>query len=317
MSDIQASLAVHAPRRRLKAGSIEAGIGMAIILGWLLLALGASLVAPYDPNGLDLAAVLAAPGEAHWSGTNNLGRDVLSRVLHGARIDIWMGFVGVGIPLVIGVGVGLISGYFGGLTDTVLIEKLMRAAQAGASIDLIVRGVCCLRPGVPGLTENIRVISIVDRFLEHSRIYYFESGGKQDLYVSSADWMNRNFQRRVEVMFPVEDPKLRARIVDEILSVSLGDNQRARVLRRDGTYERMLPGPSDVPLRSQARFIELAKAQSTVPLLDRGLAIRPTMRLGSRSSESSERPALPKTPTKSLLAIPVSPAKSDESSSIK
>jgi polyphosphate kinase len=203
------------------------------------------------------------------------------------------------------------------LSERDVMKALCRASQAGVQIDLIVRGVCCLRPGVPGLTENIRVISIVDRFLEHSRIYYFESGGKQDLYVSSADWMNRNFQRRVEVMFPVEDPKLRARIVDEILSVSLGDNQRARVLRRDGTYERMLPGPSDVPLRSQARFIELAKAQSTVPLLDRGLAIRPTMRLGSRSSESSERPALPKTPTKSLLAIPVSPAKSDESSSIK
>lgn len=203
------------------------------------------------------------------------------------------------------------------LSERDVMKALCRASQAGVQIDLIVRGVCCLRPGVPGLTENIRVISIVDRFLEHSRIYYFESGGKQDLYVSSADWMNRNFQRRVEVMFPVEDPKLRARIVDEILGVSLCDNQRARVLRRDGTYERMLPGPSDVPLRSQARFIELAKAQSTVPLLDRGLAIRPTMRLGSRSSESSERPALPKTPTKSLLAIPVSPAKSDESSSIK
>ena len=109
MSDIQASPAVHAPRRRRKAGSFEAGIGMAIILGWLLLALGASVVAPYDPNGLDLTAVLAAPGEAHWFGTDNLGRDVLSRVIHGARIDIWMGFVGVVVPLIIGVSIGLIS----------------------------------------------------------------------------------------------------------------------------------------------------------------------------------------------------------------
>lgn len=88
MSNTQASPAGHAAPCRMKAGSFEAGIGMAIILGWLLLALGASFVAPYDPNGLDLAAVLAAPGEAHWFGTDNLGRDVLSRVIHGARIDI-------------------------------------------------------------------------------------------------------------------------------------------------------------------------------------------------------------------------------------
>ncbi|MBL8634442.1 MAG: polyphosphate kinase 1 [Myxococcales bacterium] len=203
------------------------------------------------------------------------------------------------------------------LSERDVMKALCRASQAGVQIDLIVRGLCCLRPGVPGLTDNIRVISIVDRFLEHSRIYYFESGGKQDVYVSSADWMNRNFQRRVEVMFPVEDPILRARIVDEILPVSLCDNQRARVLRRDGSYERVTPGPSEIPLRSQPRFIELAKAQSTVPLLDRGLTIRPTMRLGARGTEPGDRSGVPRTPTKSLLAVPICSDKTDEPSSEK
>lgn len=160
MSDIQASLAVHAPRRRLKAGSIEAGIGMAIILGWLLLALGASLVAPYDPNGLDLAAVLAAPGEAHWFGTNNLGRDVLSRVLHGARIDIWVGFVGVVIPLVIGVGVGLISGYFGGLTDTVLM-RLVDVTVAFPFFILVIAIVGVLGPGLANYFVALALVTWV------------------------------------------------------------------------------------------------------------------------------------------------------------
>lgn len=160
MSDIQASLAVHAPRRRLKAGSIEAGIGMAIILGWLLLALGASLVAPYDPNGLDLAAVLAAPGEPHWFGTDNLGRDVLSRVLHGARIDIWVGFVGVVIPLVIGVGVGLISGYFGGLTDTVLM-RLVDVTVAFPFFILVIAIVGVLGPGLANYFVALALVSWV------------------------------------------------------------------------------------------------------------------------------------------------------------
>jgi len=160
MSDIQASLAVHAPRRRLKAGSIEAGMGMAIILGWLLLALGASLVAPYDPNGLDLAAVLAAPGEAHWFGTNNLGRDVLSRVLYGARFDIWMGFVGVVIPLVIGVGVGLISGYFGGLTDTVLM-RLVDVTVAFPFFILVIAIVGVLGPGLANYFVALALVSWV------------------------------------------------------------------------------------------------------------------------------------------------------------
>lgn len=187
------------------------------------------------------------------------------------------------------------------LSERDVMKALCRASQAGVQIDLLVRGVCCLRPGVPGLTDNIRVFSIVDRFLEHSRIFYFESDGKKDVYISSADWMNRNFQRRVEVMFPIEDTKLKTRIVEEILQISLSDNQRARQLRRDGNYERVQQSSSETPLRSQARFVELAKAQATVPLVDRGLAIRPTMQLASRPSESLERPALPRTPPLSPL----------------
>ncbi|MFO0573355.1 MAG: polyphosphate kinase 1 [Polyangia bacterium] len=176
------------------------------------------------------------------------------------------------------------------LSERDVIKALYRASQAGVQIDLMVRGICCLRPGVPGVSENIRVTSIVDRFLEHSRIFYFESDGKQDLYIASADWMNRNFQRRVEVMFPIEDPALRARIMDEILAVYLAENMRTRVLKRDGTYERVQPGPNDPPVRAQHRFIEIARAQATVPLVDKGLRIRPTMRLQPRAGDAPDRP---------------------------
>ena len=127
------------------------------------------------------------------------------------------------------------------LVDAPVIEALYRASQAGVSIDLIVRGICCLRPGVPGVSDNIRVISIVDRFLEHARIFYFENGGKREVYLSSADWMPRNFQRRVEVMFPIEDEGLRDRVIDEILAIALADNVKARQLLSDGTLRAQAP----------------------------------------------------------------------------
>lgn len=171
------------------------------------------------------------------------------------------------------------------LSERDVIRALYRASQAGVQIDLIVRGVCGLRPGIPGVSDNIRVISIVDRYLEHSRIFFFEADGRRDIYCSSADWMNRNFQRRVELMFPVEDPALRSRIIDEIFGTLLADNTRARILRANGTYERIAPAAGETPLRAQHRFIELARAQSTVPLMDRGLVIRPTMRLAPRPTE--------------------------------
>jgi polyphosphate kinase len=159
---------------------------------------------------------------------------------------------------------GRIIAKMNALVDAPVIKALYRASQAGVSIDLIIRGICCLRPGVPGTSDNIRVISIVDRFLEHARIFYFDGGGKREVYLSSADWMPRNFQRRVEVMFPIEDEGLRDRVVDEILTVALSDNVKARSLKPDGSYVHAVPPAGAPHVRSQYRFMELAreKAQS-------------------------------------------------------
>ncbi|HEY2031182.1 MAG TPA: polyphosphate kinase 1 [Myxococcales bacterium] len=154
-------------------------------------------------------------------------------------------------------GKGRIVAKMNSLADSEVIKALYRASQAGVQVDLIVRGICCLRPGVAGVSERIRVVSIVDRFLEHSRIWFFEAGGKREVWCSSADWMPRNFIRRVEVAFPIEDPVLRDRIADEILAIHLADNVKARVLEADGHYERL--AASGAPLRSQERFMALAR----------------------------------------------------------
>lgn len=130
------------------------------------------------------------------------------------------------------------------------IDELYKASQAGVSIDLIVRGVCCLRPGVEGLSENIRVRSIVDRFLEHSRIIYFENGGKPEVYISSADWMTRNLTRRIELLCPVQDPSLQKSLIN-ILNLSLRDNVKARELLPNGSYERKPRASDEQPFRSQ------------------------------------------------------------------
>ncbi|MES1208153.1 MAG: polyphosphate kinase 1 [Pseudomonadota bacterium] len=156
---------------------------------------------------------------------------------------------------------GRIVAKMNSLVDATVIKALYRASQAGVSIDLIVRGICCLRPGVPGTSENIRVISIVDRFLEHARIFYFDAGGKKEVFLSSADWMPRNFVRRVEVMFPVDDEALRDRVIEEVLALSLGDNVKARRLLPDGRYERVRP-EGKPPIRSQVRFMELAREKA-------------------------------------------------------
>jgi polyphosphate kinase len=157
---------------------------------------------------------------------------------------------------------GRIIAKMNALVDATVIKALYRASQAGVQIDLIVRGICCLRPGVPGTSDNIRVTSIVDRFLEHARIFYFENGGKREVYLSSADWMPRNFQRRVEVMFPVDDEELRDRVVDEILAVALRDNVKARRLLSDGNYVRVRPEGDAPTVRSQYRFMELAREKA-------------------------------------------------------
>ena len=147
------------------------------------------------------------------------------------------------------------------LAEPKMIEALYRASQAGVKIDLIVRGICCLRPGVKGLSENISVRSIVDRFLEHSRVYYFENACQPQVFVGSADWLPRNLFRRIEVVFPVEDGVLRERIINEILATSLADNVKARKLNNDGSYEP--PKRSGKPRRSQFEFIALAAGPGT------------------------------------------------------
>ena len=127
------------------------------------------------------------------------------------------------------------------LVDRKTIEALYRASQAGVPIDLVIRGICCLKPGLPGISETIHVRSIVDRFLEHSRIMVFGEGSKKEVFLSSADWMPRNFFRRVELMFPIEAPELAKRICNEIIPVYLKDDARARVLNSDGSYSRLKP----------------------------------------------------------------------------
>ncbi|HTH46723.1 MAG TPA: polyphosphate kinase 1 [Candidatus Limnocylindria bacterium] len=148
------------------------------------------------------------------------------------------------------------------LVEEQVIEALYRASRAGVKIDLIIRGICCLRPGVPGLSENITVRSIVDRFLEHSRIWWFENGRQPEVFVGSADWMPRNLFRRIEVVFPVEDGNLRDRITEEILGRQLSDNVKARHLRPDGTYVTPPLPKGAKPRRSQSEFMELASATS-------------------------------------------------------
>jgi polyphosphate kinase len=152
------------------------------------------------------------------------------------------------------------------LVDPDTIAALYRASQAGVEIDLIIRGICCLRPGLPGFSENIRVRSIVDRFLEHSRIAIFGTGDSQKVYASSADWMPRNFERRVEVMFPIEHPDLKRRVVEEIIPVYLADNQRARLLRADGTYEKSTCLGGETPCRSQLTLVGLPLPAATPPM---------------------------------------------------
>ncbi|HEY6157853.1 MAG TPA: polyphosphate kinase 1 [Gemmatimonadales bacterium] len=157
------------------------------------------------------------------------------------------------------------------LVEPSVIDALYRASQAGVPIELVIRGICCLRPGLPGVSETIGVTSIVDKFLEHSRIFYFENGGNPEVLLASADWMPRNFWRRIETAFAIEDPALQARIVGEILPSVLGDNTKARELLPDGTYRRRLPGAGEAPLRSQVALQLLAREAAR----ESGTEVRP------------------------------------------
>jgi polyphosphate kinase len=145
------------------------------------------------------------------------------------------------------------------LIEPQIIDKLYEASNAGVRIDLIVRGICSMRPGIPGLSENVHIRSIVGRFLEHSRVYYFRNDGKDEFYCSSADWMDRNFFRRNETCFPIKQKPLKARLWED-LELFLADNTGAWVLNTDGSYRRLSPG-SEQPVSAQETFLrELAEA---------------------------------------------------------
>ena len=148
------------------------------------------------------------------------------------------------------------------LVDQETIEKLYEASCADVAIDLIVRGICCLRPKIPGLSENIRVVSIVGRFLEHSRIYYFANDGQPEIFLSSADWMPRNFLRRVEVAFPIENPELRDNIINEVLPRFLNDRVKARELQPDGSYRRLKPEGTEARAQAQWHFRERSRERA-------------------------------------------------------
>jgi polyphosphate kinase len=128
------------------------------------------------------------------------------------------------------------------LTDPIIVRALYEASQAGVRIDLIVRGVCVLRPGVKGISENIQVRSVVGRFLEHSRVFCFHNDGDPQVFLSSADWMERNLYKRVEICFPVEDKRLLSRTIEESLTNYLADNANAWILQSDGSYKRVTHG---------------------------------------------------------------------------
>jgi polyphosphate kinase len=168
------------------------------------------------------------------------------------------------------------------LSDPEVIRTLYRASQAGVKIELIVRGICCLRPGVPDVSENITVRSIVGRFLEHARIFYFENGGKPATYIGSADWMSRNFLRRMEVVTPVEDAALRDRIMTQILGAQLADNAKAWQLESDGSYTRVVRATGQNARDAQCEFLNDA--------LDKAKLVRKTMGL-QRPKSSGRRKA--------------------------
>ena len=160
-------------------------------------------------------------------------------------------------------GTGRVIAKINGLLEPAVVQALYRASQAGVRIDIVCRGICALRPGIPGVSDTIRVLSIVDRFLEHSRIFYFGNNGDPQVYIGSADWMDRNLSRRVEVVFPVEQPDLKKRLIQEVLTLTLADNVKARELLSDGSYRRVTVPEGELAVRSQERFLELARQRQT------------------------------------------------------
>ncbi|QOV24234.1 polyphosphate kinase 1 [Anabaenopsis elenkinii] len=158
---------------------------------------------------------------------------------------------------------GRIVAKMNSLVDPQIIATLYEASGAGVEIDLIIRGICCLRPGIKNISENIRVISIIGRFLEHSRIYYFHNNGQEEIYIGSADWMRRNLDRRVEVITPIKDPDI-AKDLQEILGIMLADNRQAWELQSDGTYIQRRPGDQCPATSSQTTLLNMALASTGV-----------------------------------------------------
>lgn len=153
-------------------------------------------------------------------------------------------------------GDGYIAMKMNALVDKECIQALYRASREGVKVDLLVRGICCIRPHLPGMSDNITVRTIVGRFLEHARIYYFRNGGNPEIFLGSADLMPRNLDRRVEILFPIENPEIRAAIMDVIFAKQMQDTVKTRLMQPDGTYVRVTPPPGESPLNSQEWFIE-------------------------------------------------------------
>ena len=149
------------------------------------------------------------------------------------------------------------------LEDAAMIDKLYEASQVGVQIKLIIRGICCLVPGVPGLSENIEVISIIDRFLEHARVYHFANAGEEELFLASADWMTRNLDRRVEVVFPVYNPALKQELV-KILDIQWADTIKARVLNAEQDNPYKTVSTEEAPVQAQKEiYFKLRTALET------------------------------------------------------
>ncbi|MBV8727815.1 MAG: polyphosphate kinase 1, partial [Candidatus Eremiobacteraeota bacterium] len=153
-----------------------------------------------------------------------------------------------------------IRGKLNAITDAEVVRALYRASQAGVPVDLLVRGMCVVRPGIPGISETVRIRSIVGRFLEHSRIFIFENGGDAQTFIGSADWMGRNLGRRVETVVPVLDPLISETIRSQILGVLYADNMKTRELLPDGSYRRLHPKPDELPVDAQHVFLTQAHA---------------------------------------------------------
>lgn len=158
-----------------------------------------------------------------------------------------------------------------GLMDPAIIKALYAASQAGVEIDLIVRGICCLRAGLDGISENIRVYSIIGRFLEHSRVFYFANGGDEEVWLGSADWMDRNLRARVEVVFPILDPGLKQRVYRELLAFALADHAKSRQMRPDGTYIRRQP-ECDSPGHSMQELLMRTALGEDLDILDASMS---------------------------------------------